>query len=295
MPTTKKAGKIPSKSKKVSKSRSASKKSGNKQAGNKTANAIVQHSIKRYGWIPDIPDHRDKMFAAPMAVVGALPASVDMRANCPPICDQGQLGSCTGNAIAGALEFDQMKQALANIFAPSRLFIYYNERVMERTVNEDAGAMIRDGIKSVGKVGAPPETDWPYDISKFTQKPPKKAYTHAAKHKAVLYQKVSQDATQMKACLAGGDPIIIGFSVYQSFEGQKVAKTGHAPMPNPSSERLLGGHCVMVVGYDDGNQWFICRNSWGTKWGMAGYFTMPYPYLLDPNLSDDFWTIKIVN
>jgi len=125
-----------------------------------------------YGWVPDLPDHRDFLFAAPVENLAALPAKVDLRPQCPKeVYDQGNLGSCTANAIAGALEFEQTKQGLKT-FTPSRLFIYYNERVIEHTVNTDSGAQIRDGIKSVGSIGAPPETDWPYDISKFAEKPP---------------------------------------------------------------------------------------------------------------------------
>ncbi len=249
--------------------------------------------IKRFGWIPDLPDLRDHVYAAPLAQIGPLPASVDLRPDCPPVYDQGQLGSCTANAIGAALEFDQMKQQQADVFTPSRLFIYYNERVMERTVDEDAGAMIRDGIKSVAKLGAPHEPLWPYVIAKFRKKPSAAAYKDAKKHQAVLYQRVVQTPEQLKGCLASGFPFVFGFSVYESFETQAVATSGHAPMPKPG-ERQLGGHAVMAVGYDDANGWFVVRNSWGTKWGMKGYFTLPFAYLLDDNLADDFWTIRLV-
>ena len=130
---------------------------------------ISQHKIARYGWLPDLPDYRDHLYAAPVALAGALPAKVDLRAQCPPVYDQGQLGSCTANAIAAAIEFDRLKQKL-NDFAPSRLFIYYNERAMEHTIASDSGAQIRDGIKSVGKLGDCPETEWPYVIPKFKTK-----------------------------------------------------------------------------------------------------------------------------
>ena len=145
-----------------------------------------------YVWVPDLPDNRDFMYAAPVENLAALPAKVDLRSKCPKeVYDQGQLGSCTANAIAGALEFDQLKQGL-NAFTPSRLFIYYNERVIEHTVNEDSGAQIRDGIKSVGSIGAPPETDWPYVIANFAVKPPPKATHDAPLGKAVRYQRVPQ-------------------------------------------------------------------------------------------------------
>jgi len=249
--------------------------------------------IKRYGWVADLPDHRDLMYAAPMQVLTALPTSADLRSKCPPVYDQGQLGSCTANAIAGAIEFDLMKENKTE-FMPSRLFIYYNERAIEGTVDSDSGAQIRDGIKSVADLGDCPEDLWPYDMNKFTDKPSQNCYDNAVQHKAVQYQRVIRDLNQMKGCLASGYPFVFGFTVYQSFESQEVAQTGHASMPS-SGEQAVGGHAVLAVGYDDSQNWFIVRNSWATSWGMKGYFTLPYSYLLNANLADDFWTIRVVN
>jgi C1A family cysteine protease len=248
---------------------------------------------KHYGWVPDLPDHRDQLYAAPVVNLANFPPQKDLRPQCPPVYDQGDLGSCTANAIAGAVQFDLIKESKP-VFTPSRLFIYYNERVIEGTVNSDSGAMIRDGIKSIAHQGDAPETDWPYDIAKFAMKPSPKTYADAKKHQAVLYQRLMQDLAQMKGCLASGFPFVFGFTVYQSFETPQVASTGVVPMPAPS-EKSVGGHAVMAVGYDDSQQRFIVRNSWGTTWGMAGYFTMPYAYLTQSNLSDDFWTVRVVN
>ena len=230
----------------------------------------------KYGWVPDIPDHRDFLFAAPVENLAALPAKVDLRPQCPKeVYDQGQLGSCTANAIAGALEFDQMKQAV-KVFTASRLFIYYNERVMEGTVKSDSGAQIRDGIKSVGSLGACPETSWAYDITKFADKPPQPAFKDAPLGKALQYQRVPQVLSQMKGCLAAGYPFVFGFTVYESFESDAVAKTGVVPMPAPS-EKTLGGHAVVAVGYDDSTQTFMCetRGARAGEWAVISPYPMP--------------------
>jgi C1A family cysteine protease len=108
--------------------------------------------VVEYGWVHDLADARDFVYAAPLTrFPQGLPASVDLRTECPPVYDQGQLGSCTAKGIAGAIDFDQHKQGTKE-FTPSRLFIYYNERVIEGTVKQDSGAQVRDGIKSVGEI-----------------------------------------------------------------------------------------------------------------------------------------------
>ncbi len=249
---------------------------------------ITRHSL---GWKPDLPDQRDHLYAAPRLTT--LPTSVDLRAQCPPIYDQGNLGSCTANAIAGALEFDQIKQGQTPTWTPSRLQIYYNERVMEGTIYSDAGAAIRDGVKSVNKLGACPESEWTYDIARFTFRAPRSCYDHALQHRAISYQRLSRSLQQMKSCLAEGYPFTFGMSVYESFESAKVAAMGIIPMP-AQGEALLGGHAVLCVGYHDNEQLFIVRNSWGADWGDHGYFYLPYAYLMDHGLSSDFWTIRSV-
>jgi C1A family cysteine protease len=177
---------------------------------------------------------------------------------------------------------------------PSRLFVYYNERVMEGTVNSDAGAQIRDGVKSVATLGVCPETEWPYDINKFTEKPTPACYTDAAKCEAVGYQRLdSSDLNQLRGCIASGFPFVFGFTVYDAFESPEVAKTGVLNLPGPK-EKVVGGHAVMAVGYDNTAQRFTVCNSWGKDWGIKGYFTIPYTYLTASNLADDFWTIRIL-
>jgi C1A family cysteine protease len=248
---------------------------------------------RRYGWLPDVPDQRDHLYAAPVTYLAKLPIKVDLRTRCPAVYDQGQLGSCTANAIAAAVQFERRKQKLVPSFIPSRLFLYYNERAMEHSIASDSGAQIRDGIKSVAKQGDCPEKEWPYHIEKFADKPTTSCYRDALKYKAVQYQRVPQILNQMKGCLASGYPFVFGFAVYSEFESAQVAKTGIANMPAPN-ESMLGGHAVMATGYDDASQRFIVRNSWSKAWGMQGYFTLPYSYLTDPNLVADLWTIRLM-
>jgi len=260
---------------------------------NRVNGGLRARQVQKFGWVPDLPDARDFMYSAPEKVLTTLPTKADLRGTkMPPVYDQGELGSCTANAIGAAFEFSQIKQGLKD-FMPSRLFIYYNERAMEGTIDTDSGAMIRDGMKSVAKVGVCTEITWPYDIPRFTEKPPKKAYDEAKKHQALVYRRVLGQLHQMQGCLAQGYPFVFGFAVYESFLSPEVARTGKVPLP-PRSEQLIGGHAVLAVGYDDAIQSFIVRNSWGEKWGMKGYCEMPYGYLTGPQLSRDFWTIYTV-
>jgi len=247
-----------------------------------------------FGWRPDLPDHRDLPYAAMRLSLEkpvTLPAQVDLRPHSPPIYDQGDLGSCTGNAIAGAFHFDRRKQNLPD-FIPSRLFIYYNERRMEGSISTDAGAYIRDGIKSIAKEGVCKETQWPYDIAKFAIKPPKPCYADATKYRSLNYFRLNNaNLDELKTCLAAGFPFVFGFVVYPSFfQGD----ADHGVVPMPGNESIKGGHAVVAVGYNDSNQKFIIRNSWGTAKGDLGYYYMPYQYLTNTSLSDDFWTIRTV-
>ena len=248
---------------------------------------ITPKQIKKYGWHPDLPDHRDHVYSAARPI--ELPKKTDLISECPEIYNQGSLGSCTANAIGALYEFVQRKETEA-FFMPSRLFIYFNEREMEGTIPVDAGAKIRDGIKSVSKIGVCPETDWPYDIKKFSKKPSTDCYTEASEHKVIAYKRIEQTLNQLKTCLAEGYPFVFGFTVFESFETPEVAKSGIVPMPS-KTEKSLGGHAVTCVGYDDDKQAFLIRNSWGKNWGIDGHCWMPYE-LVTSNLSSDFWTIR---
>ncbi len=247
--------------------------------------------IKGYGWKRGLPEYNAVPYQPKLQLLQLSPPKVDLRPSCPSVYDQGALGSCTANAIGGLFQFLSIKEKKES-FVPSRLFIYYNERVLEGTVNEDSGASLSDGMKVLSQLGAPHESMWTYNISKFRVRPNLSVYADGKKHLASQASKVDNtNLDTMRACLADGFPIVGGFTVYQSFETSTVARTGVVPMPS-RREQILGGHAVMVVGYDDSKNWFIVRNSWGTAWGDKGYFYIPYLYFCNINLADDFWTAR---
>lgn len=251
----------------------------------------IMSKYKYYHIIKDVHDPRDRQFK--VTHITNLPACVDYRPGMPAVYDQGDLGSCTGNAIAAAVQFDQLKQHLES-WVPSRLYIYFNERLIEGTVNQDSGAQLRDGIKAIAGYGFCSEEVWPYDVSKFKVKPSVAAYSEARLHKALQYERVGQTANEIKQALAGGYPIVVGIVIFEAFESDEVAETGVVPMPNPLVDQDLGGHAVLIVGYDDAKQHWIMRNSWGPDWGDEGYFYLPYDYLTNEELATDMWIVTQV-
>lgn len=277
-----------------------SKGASNRARGNGQANDWSY--VRGYGWRHQLPDIRDRRYAA--RLTAARPAEFDLRQGMPPVYDQGQLGSCTGNAIAAAMEYESDRQGLSD-FAPSRLFIYYNERALEGTVSSDSGAVIRDGIKAVNTQGVCPETMWPYNIGMFTVTPPRRCYVAAVKDRLVQYEAV-KTLGDLKDAISSNLAVVFGFTVYESFESQAVAQTGVMPMPK-QGERAVGGHAVVAVGYSDPKNHVIVRNSWGPSWGDAGYFYMPYQYLTGTktgsdsasisgaHLASDFWALELVS
>ena len=246
----------------------------------------------KYGWRRDLPDVRDYQYKVTRGV--DLPQEVDLRREEFHVVDQSTLGSCVGCGVANIHHAMQVIQNKPVHFYPSRLFIYYNARVLLGTVNYDSGATIRDGIKTIVKQGACKEEIWPYVISKYRCKPPSQCYENGLLNQAIVYESVAQDLYSLKYTLSQGFPIVGGISIYSSFESDDVARTGMVPMPTLSNESLLGGHCVSFFGFSDKKQCFIGMNSWGEKWGDRGWFYIPYKYITNKKLAADFWVVKLV-
>ena len=254
---------------------------------------------RKYGWKKDKVDNRDYLYKILKPLAIEVPDKIDLRPFCSDVENQESLGSCTANAITGNLEFlDKLPDN--NYIDVSRLFIYYNTRALEGTVDTDSGSAIRDGIKTLASLGYCSESLWNYDISKFAQRPSEECYIEAQNHKIVSYYSMTT-LNEMLTCLADGYPFVFGISIYESFESKKTTREGIVKMPDSGfigfikhlfgrGEKYLGGHAIMAVGYDRKKKQFLCRNSWGKDWGQQGYFVIPFKYL--ETLANDFWTIR---
>jgi C1A family cysteine protease len=210
--------------------------------------------------------------------------------NLPNIIDQGQIGDC----VANAFYYTVMSQT-KNTINLSRLYVYANCRCIDYTpLNRDDGTTIRTACNSILNYGVCLESVYPYN-SNFKILPPLNTYQNAKRFKTFSYQFVNQDLVSLKSALTNFKvPIVFGIMVYSSFMSSNVYKTGIVPMPNTKTEKLLGGHCICMVGYDDSKQLFTCANSWGATWGDKGYFYLPYSYITNPSLANDFCVTNFV-
>lgn len=244
--------------------------------------------MKKYLCKKDKYDERDHLFAR-QPLKTALPAAIDLRSGCSPVVDQGDLGSCTANAMGSGLrEYLEIKSKQTFVTL-SRLYLYYHERLLEGTVNEDSGAEIRDGMKVLKQLGICPEALDHYDISKFTDAPSQQAEALAGQYKISSYQRLNT-ISDVQRCLAGGYPVVLGMSVYESFESDSVANNGIVPVPK-RGEQVLGGHAMLIIGYKKigQTQYFIVRNSWGASWGDKGYCYIPISFITK-GIIFDLWT-----
>ncbi|MDQ3230802.1 MAG: C1 family peptidase [Pseudobdellovibrionaceae bacterium] len=245
---------------------------------------------KKLGWLPDKADERDHIYNAKKSSP-EFPAVVDHRNRFFRAWDQGDLGSCTAHAAGAACMYLDVYDRDMPVVVPSRLFVYYATRTLEGTKNSDSGATLRNTIKAIATWGYPPEDQWPYNIKKFSIRPPEEAIAVAARERIKSYERLNRDLDQFREVISQGYPIILGFSVHSSIDGRNVKKTGFIPVPKPGEKRD-GGHAVLVVGYDETKEALIIRNSWGEDWGEEGYGYLPYAFIEDPKLSGDFWTIR---
>jgi len=264
---------------------------GNWFSGNFEESFPITIRNKNYGWKKDLPDLRDKIVE--FQTIAKFVDKIDLRDSnlFPEIYDQGELGSCTANVLCTVFEYEYKLQFKDLEIKPSRLFLYYNERVITNTTEYDSGSSIRDSIKVINKLGVCNESKFPYKTNFFNVKPSVEAYLDAQKYKSVQYKKVKHNIICIKSALILRHPVSFGFTVYESFEDlEGVESTGVMKDPK-ENEKVLGGHTVLLCGYDDSKQLFLVRNSWGKEWGEGGYFWMSYNFLLSKSCSD-FWIIE---
>lgn len=240
---------------------------------------------RKFGWIRASPASllRHRVTVEPHPDLAST-AVIDLRAKCPPVWDQGSLSACTAFAVNAAYSVN-----IDNTIQPSCLFLYYNERALEGTVEIDAGAILEDGYVVLKEIGVCVESKWPYIPSKFSLLPDPDTYTDAGNNKIIGYQNIAQTLEQIQSVLLNGKALSFGFVVYQSF--MSINSSGIMSIPKPG-ESQLGGHAVTLVGYDMNREVFICRNSWGASWGDKGYFYMPISYALDNDYAGDYWVIE---
>ena len=253
---------------------------------------VVQGKLRHLrGWKPDRPDHRDR--ALPLLMAVKLPAAVDLRqqGTLTPVDDQGAIGSCVGHGVTEACESLQLirKQPRVDL---SRLFVYFATRVWVEgeDPHQDGGCMIRDAMKALRLFGVCKEELWPYIPANYATAPPKACVTEALSHAIIAYFRCPNLAA-IKLSLAQGYPVVIGFSVPTSMMTSEVDRTGVVPYP-ASDEGFVGGHCVLLCGYDDAKNLLTFQNSWGEGWGDKGFGYLPYKYV-ETWLADDFWTVRM--
>lgn len=256
-----------------------------------------------FGWIPDLPDFRDKLAFPGKVIVpqmaAKLPTSVDLRERHTfNVMDQGYIGSCVAHAVGSAIEYAQHTRPndpkVSDFleedrkFPVSRLFLYYEARRPIDTLEEDSGCYIRDAMRVAYNIGVPRETGWGYREEAFDQEPPARSYKSAPYHKITSYKSVAVNNDEIRLALMMSNPVVFGVSIFESFYDER---NGMVPMPTYSDE-YLGGHSMLIVGYDDRTRRYTVLNSWGNTWGDDGFCYIPYDYIGNRQLGSDYWILN---
>jgi C1A family cysteine protease len=244
------------------------------------------------GYLPDPEDSRDYQYSSGRFQKGKLPPKVDLREYMTEVEQQGELNSCTANAMAGAYEYLAMRE-LGESGQVSRLFVYYNARAINDRTDQDKGTYLRNCIKVLRKYGTCRESTWPYEPEKVFEEPHETAYEEASNYLLKEARRVNIDLFEMKHCLAEGYPFAFGMRLYSGFK--KAGRNGgKVSLPDPDSEKSLGGHAMLCVGYSETDKVFLVRNSWGKEWGDEGYCYIPYDYMTNPEFTADCWMVVSV-
>lgn len=263
---------------------------------------------RKFGWKPSLPTRAKKYSCTFESMTSKpLPEKVDLSPLCSPIEDQGSHGSCVGHGTCGMLEYLELWELRAKLpvgakapevfdstFDPiSRLFVYNNARLYDgNPLSQDNGTQISSAIHVIKNQGLCRESQFAYTDENVLFSPPDEAYLEGLHHKAVWdYKLDNRNLNELKQCLAWGYPIIFGMTCYDSMMTQQVAETGDIPYPS-NGDSPVGGHCMLIVGYDNATQTFDLRQSWGLGWGNQGYGKIGFDYLTDTDLASDFWTLR---
>lgn len=204
--------------------------------------------------------------------------------------DQGDIGSCVGHAWAGVLRW-HVKRWGGTDCPLSRLQIYYNARVLERTVKSDAGCEIRNAVKAIKSKGVANEEWWPYVEEKFDDEP-RVDVRNVRDWSGLAYERVPVGTITVKRALADGNPVVVGLTLFESFESEDVERTGVVPVPDIENENMVGGHAMYCVGYGQKKGHFTIVNSWGSEWGDRGYCYIPEKYVGSTMFGGDYWIAK---
>ena len=212
----------------------------------------------------------------------------NLREHMPPVINQGSIGTCVPSVLTAMVYHSYAKKDIVKIF--SRLFLYYEGRKRNNDTDIDSGMYFRNGLKSISKKGICIEKEWPYNVRRYAWKPNKECYKNAKEYKIKKYWRINS-LRNIKDCLDDGFPVAMGIKLYKrSWSDAQINGMLYAPTDD---EKPIGGHAVLITGYDDSNGNLLCRNSLGMNWGIDGHFFVGYNYINNPELVTDMWTLRI--